>query len=432
MSVEKHRTHSSNEVESASFDDHCDRQGSSFGAYFNVVCVIAGTGTLQLPSALNQGGWISVGIIVLSALIAIYTGNLLIKCLYALPGKRLHGYADVGQAAFGLPGKICVQIFHNCILLGASCIYIMLTGLNCHSLAEANGIDLSLKVWIIIAAALIWIPFASLKSLKEVAILSIFGALSTAVVVVVTMVLSGIEIASPAHSGPNGPVHSFVNASNLPIALASISFSFGGNVVYPHVESSMKHPGSWNRVLTAAIITICVLYLAISIPAYWAFGDKTVSPILNNLAPGPATTGAIVLITLHVILAAPILMTSFSLEMEHSLNLESRFPRAQFIPRFILRTIITVLLALIAMFIPYFQDFMSLIGALANCLIVFVLPIVCYLKLFGLRSVHKIELLWCAIVIIIGMIGCVLGAKDAIEALIVDFQTGGTGIKATH
>lgn len=256
--------------------------------------------------------------------------------------------------------------------------------------------------------------------------------MSTAVVVVVTMVLSGIEIASPAHSGPNGPVHSFVNASNLPIALASISFSFGGNVVYPHVESSMKHPGSWNRVLTAAIITICVLYLAISIPAYWAFGDKTVSPILNNLAPGPATTGAIVLITLHVILAAPILMTSFSLEMEHSLNLESRFPRAQFIPRFILRTIITVLLALIAMFIPYFQDFMSLIGALANCLIVFVLPIVCYLKLFGLRSVHKIELLWCAIVIIIGMIGCVLGAKDAIEALIVDFQTGGTGIKATH
>lgn len=32
--------------------------GSSFLAYFNVVCVVAGTGALGLPYALKQGGWI--------------------------------------------------------------------------------------------------------------------------------------------------------------------------------------------------------------------------------------------------------------------------------------------------------------------------------------------------------------------------------------
>lgn len=32
--------------------------GSSFLAYFNVVCVVAGTGALGLPFALKQGGWI--------------------------------------------------------------------------------------------------------------------------------------------------------------------------------------------------------------------------------------------------------------------------------------------------------------------------------------------------------------------------------------
>lgn len=32
--------------------------GSSFLAYFNVVCVVAGTGALGLPYSLKQGGWI--------------------------------------------------------------------------------------------------------------------------------------------------------------------------------------------------------------------------------------------------------------------------------------------------------------------------------------------------------------------------------------
>lgn len=32
--------------------------GSSFLAYFNIVCVVAGTGSLGLPYALKQGGWI--------------------------------------------------------------------------------------------------------------------------------------------------------------------------------------------------------------------------------------------------------------------------------------------------------------------------------------------------------------------------------------
>ena len=48
--------------------DTIDRsQGcSGFMAYFNVVCVIAGTGTLGLPFALAQGGWIGILILCLA------------------------------------------------------------------------------------------------------------------------------------------------------------------------------------------------------------------------------------------------------------------------------------------------------------------------------------------------------------------------------
>ncbi|KAG1223067.1 hypothetical protein G6F68_020449 [Rhizopus microsporus] len=68
--------------------------GSSFLAYFNVVCVVAGTGTLGLPYALRLGGWIGILIIFLAWSMSIYTGIILIRCLYA-NGKRLHGPRSV-------------------------------------------------------------------------------------------------------------------------------------------------------------------------------------------------------------------------------------------------------------------------------------------------------------------------------------------------
>lgn len=49
------------EHEAVSFSHGVDTNnegGSSFLAYFNVVCVVAGTGALGLPYSLKQGGWI--------------------------------------------------------------------------------------------------------------------------------------------------------------------------------------------------------------------------------------------------------------------------------------------------------------------------------------------------------------------------------------
>lgn len=40
--------------------------GSSWTAYYNIVCVVAGTGTLGLPYSLRQGGWIGILILFLA------------------------------------------------------------------------------------------------------------------------------------------------------------------------------------------------------------------------------------------------------------------------------------------------------------------------------------------------------------------------------
>ncbi|KAK9727560.1 hypothetical protein K7432_001767 [Basidiobolus ranarum] len=375
-------------------EEHSRRTGSSFGAYFNVICVIA-------------------------AVIAVYSGHLLVKCLYYNRVSRLKSYPCIGEAAFGRVGRVVVQIFHFSILLGTSCIYIMLTGLNTQTLLKQYGVDMNLKILITIAAVIAWIPFILLKTLKEVAILSVFGVIATAIVIIVSAVVGLLDLPNNLHQ-----THHFVVPAGLPVALASISFSFGGNVIYAHVEGTMRHPKSWTRILGLAVLTILLMYIVIGIPGYYVYGENTKSPILDNLPEGAATTVAIIMITLHVLLAAPIMMTTFANEMEHSFKIDTKYlsKTKEFALRLALRTVITVVLAVVAMTIPFFGDFMSLIGALANCMTVFVLPIVFYIKLYGFRTIRIWELLWCFLVVVIGLIGCVLGATDAIQSLKRHFE----------
>ena len=64
-------------------DQDINASGSSENsALFHVICVIAGTGILQLPHALAKSGWIGIALMVLSAFGNEYTGRLLIQCLY--------------------------------------------------------------------------------------------------------------------------------------------------------------------------------------------------------------------------------------------------------------------------------------------------------------------------------------------------------------
>lgn len=45
-------------------------------------CVVGGTGTLGMPHAVAQAGWVGTMIILLALFMSTYTGIILIECLY--------------------------------------------------------------------------------------------------------------------------------------------------------------------------------------------------------------------------------------------------------------------------------------------------------------------------------------------------------------
>ncbi|CAG8780634.1 11921_t:CDS:2, partial [Dentiscutata erythropus] len=160
-------------IETETYDSYGEEEavvsGSSWAAYVNVICVVAGTGILGLPYAIKQGGWIAMSLIVLSTLITFHTSVILIKCLYYKENKRLSSYGDIGYAAFGNFGRyFLVGVFNNSLLLGVPILFFILSGQSLDNIVEQIwDIKLGVRLWTITSAALVALPFVFTKTLKE-------------------------------------------------------------------------------------------------------------------------------------------------------------------------------------------------------------------------------------------------------------------------
>ncbi|KAI9027214.1 transmembrane amino acid transporter protein-domain-containing protein [Phycomyces nitens] len=383
-----------------------EAQGSSYLAYFNVVCVVAGTGALGLPYALRQGGWIDSGVI-------------LIRCLYYNGHTRLSSYQEVAEAAFGKIGGWIAFFFTAITLIGVPVLYLLLAGQNLHTVLIGTSAELTFPIWVIICAAAVSIPFVFFKSMKEVGFLSAFGMLATVVVVLIVVVTAAKDKVNVKNVH-----HDPVIWDQFPIALSSIAFSFGGNPVYAHVEAGMRKPKQWGRVVAAGLTTCVGLYILTAVPGYFVYGDQALSPIYNNLPEGPAKTASAIIITAHVLLACPILITSFALDLEKLCRISS-FHHSHIVEsllRFALRSCMIVVITVIAIYVPFFGDFMSLLGAFSNCALILIFPVMFYFKLTGLRNKSWYELILGFFTVLLGIVGLIFGTISAVKALKDDFS----------
>ncbi|KAJ2963474.1 hypothetical protein NQZ79_g1503 [Umbelopsis isabellina] len=410
--------------DASSFDDVNDPSkprpngGSLWQAYVNVVCIVAGTGVLSLPYALKQGGWIGILIIFLAWFMSMTSGNILVKCCYAAGPKRLYSYKAIGDAAFGPIGGWIIFFFNFIILIGASMLFFVLIGGNLHSLLAGTSGELTMALWVIIPGICVAIPFIFIKSMKEISFTSALGALATFTVVLIVLI-------SSLQYRPSDPIyHDNVIWEQFPIALSSIAFSFAGNMVYPNIEHSMKNPKQWNSAVYLGLSSCALMYILTAVPGYYIYGTTAQSPIYNNLANRGAQMAAQVIITIHVLLAVPILITSLALDIEGMFNItvDRMGKTGEFFARASLRIIIMVAVCVVAIYVPYFGDLLSLIGSFSNCLLIFTFPVMCYLKLTGIRNKPVYELAWYALTVLMGIVGLIFGTIDSVKALISDFQ----------
>ncbi|KAG0003365.1 hypothetical protein BGZ80_002916 [Entomortierella chlamydospora] len=401
---------------------------SSFKAMASLVCVIAGTGTLGMPHAVSETGWLGIILIVLALFMSTTTGIMLIKCLYINSDHRRHSYEDIARESCGLVGYYLAIVTVAINLFGCAVLYVILASSLIQEMAqEYSHTTITLYIYVIICTGFVLLCLVSTKSMKEVAILSIIGASATIGVVI-------IVIGDSAHMRITHAVetlgvnHKVIHWANIPSSLATIAFAYSGNVVYPHVEHTMRYPKQWPKVVWSALTLCCFLYVSVAVAGYTVFGDTTKSPILGNIPEGAWSIISNTLMVIHVLLAAPIMLTSLSIMVESFIT--KKWPSfaegstlAQFAKRAIDRILIAVLTAFVAAVIPYFGDMMDLLGALTTCLLVFIFPILFYFMLGGMKGNRWWTLLWYLFILIVGIVAMIMGTIDSIKSLIDDFQS---------
>ncbi|CAO3633507.1 unnamed protein product [Cunninghamella blakesleeana] len=369
-----------------------------------------------------MGGWLGLLILMLAYGMAVYSGVILIRCLYYKPGHRLHDFKEIGIHAFGIPGYIISSALHFLNLFGCPALYLVLAAGNMVELLRHTPGQLDHTKWTIIWGVFLLIPSLIMKTLREVTVIAAVGAVCTMMAVFIILIRSPMIY---SEVDPSTIHRDAVIWTGFPSSLATIAFSFGGNNTYPHAEHALAKPHQWRWAVLAGLTTCTCLYMLTAIPAYYSFGNKCVSPIYNSLPEGDVSKIiAMVVMTIHVILAIPIYTTSFSLEFEkYTRANEERLGRfGAWVARAIIRACTMAILVVLAIFVPFFDDFMGLIGALANCGLVFLIPVTCYLKLTGVRNKPIYELAFCALTIFLAIVGMIFGSMDSIKALIADFN----------
>ena len=455
-----------------------------YAAWFSILCTMAGTGILQLPLTLKQGGWLCLALIVLIAAMTNTTGKWLIHCLYEhssdgsgqelllQPGRRLKDYPSIGKAAYGTFGKILVQVFHKLTLVGVTTIFLILAakflmegiGGSGEGFVPDLGSQDDAKTWqtrwTLISAALVAVPVVLIPNMGEIAPLAAFGLFCTFAcvieIVVFALVFQPIKMETAhrynlpvpphfnsTHFGDKPVTHSYFNIEEFPTSFAAITLSFGGHAVFPSIEKHMKEPHvNFTKTFNAAYLVLLGVYLVAAVFGYLTFGDITYSPILCNFPRDTSTVlGGItattkLMIAFHVMSAYPILMNVVLVELEETLNLRPRSENTdgamegsgnasacdckRTIARLLFRLSAVGLTCFVAIQVPFFPDVMSLVGAMCLTMIVFILPVIFSFRLRG-QKMSLLDKVWGICIIFCGSIGGLIGTIQAFQSIAAKF-----------
>lgn len=381
----------------------------------SVAVQIMGLGVLQLAYMLRQGGWLCLVLMLVCAVGANYTGKLLVRCCYDEAGHRVHSsYREIGFAAFGGAGRACARTFENMTLFGVSALFLILAG---KFLEELIGL-FETRVWIAFAAAAVSIPVAAFRSISELNFISFIGV-ATVVSVVVAVV---VEALMAGFGDPDRHVRTdVVVPAGLFPAFSAMALAFGCHAGLPTVEKSMRECRRFPLSFDLAFLLVLMAYLPVAVIGYAIYGDQVYSPILCSL---PRTNWvqyvSKAFVAIHVILTYPVLMTLFVGELEAGLGLEPGV--SAYLPkRTCLRLACVAATLGVAVFVPYFSDMMSLIGAICVVMTTFIMPAVFFIKL---RAVGFAQQLLPVLVAVGGSIGGTVGAVQAAAELLHKVSTG--------
>eukprot|EP01138_Halocafeteria_seosinensis_P002689 gb/GECG01002750.1/.p1 GENE.gb/GECG01002750.1/~~gb/GECG01002750.1/.p1 ORF type:complete len:505 (+),score=31.13 gb/GECG01002750.1/:1-1515(+) len=441
-------------------------KGASFSqSTFNAINVLVGIGMLSYPVALKSSGWIGVGIMLLFALITRYTALILGRSMDVFPECR--SFSDLGKKAFGEVGRVLITVvFFLELMLAACASYLIVFATNLESMFESK------PMWFFaLIGALTVLPTTWIKDMSRMSYLSILGILSS-ISLIFIIIYTGV-----AHPNGESFVHGgttkIVVPKSIPFSIGVFMIGFGGHAVFPVIYDSMKNKKEYPKVLNWTYTVTMLCYGAVAVGGYLLYGEDTDSEITLNLPAGPVTDTCKIVIVLNAVCKfaislSPVGQVSEDMiqgilgiirkrRVEREMLQGKRIPNVDssdslldqvekriagenwevddstesesgrqetnawseetkiYLRGVLTRTLLTGVVLLIAIYLPYFSRIMAFSGALLSFSVSVIFPPLAYIRLMKLANIEisATSLCWNWALGIFGIVCALVGTVAA-------------------
>ncbi|KAH8169259.1 transmembrane amino acid transporter protein [Sarocladium implicatum] len=277
---------------------------STLKTFFTLIKAFIGTGIMFLPKAFLNGGILfsSMTLIVVS-LVTCLCFRLLLDCRERYGG----GYGELGAAIGGPRLRKMILVSIALSQLGFVCAGIIFTAENLWSFLDAvtkgRG-NLSLGVPALIGLQLI--PLVPLALIRNISKLGPVALIADVFILIGLVYIWYFDAHTLITRGMEPSVELF-NPSAFTLTIGSAIFTFEGIGLILPIQSSMKKPEHFSKLLYLVMFIITVIFTSVGALCYATFGDKTKIQVISNFPQSSALVNAVqFLYSLAVLAGEPV------------------------------------------------------------------------------------------------------------------------------
>eukprot|EP01013_Petalomonas_cantuscygni_P008060 TRINITY_DN20771_c0_g1_i1.p1 TRINITY_DN20771_c0_g1~~TRINITY_DN20771_c0_g1_i1.p1 ORF type:complete len:499 (+),score=48.52 TRINITY_DN20771_c0_g1_i1:57-1499(+) len=407
-------------------------QSSVLGVFANAFISFIGAGILDLPYAFSRVGWL-LGTVMLAgiAVVNLYCMLLVIIMYDTLTdaGKSVKTYGDVGWYAMGRCGSLLADVFIAVSQVGFCIAYIVFINTNLLLVFRCSDVPAPVQMVVFTFGFGILSGLCLVRHLKWLAPSSIFADICYAVGITLILSFDFQNILQHTHHdlhavGRDDATATF-KTEGIPFFFGVVIYCFEGITLVIPIYSTFQRRFAFRVIWSVNTVIVTTLFILFGAIGYSAYGSATLDIVtLNMPSDVPATTLVRLVFCLGLFCTYPVMMFPVFSTIEGPLfavlgRLSGGGPTSFLeLKRSVFRVAVVLMTFMVAVSVPNFGLFVSLVGSTACATLAFILPPLYHLRICRPRGlVAAIDVT----VLLLGLIGLAFGLAQSLS----DVMAGG-------
>uniref|UniRef100_A0A8B9LP90 Solute carrier family 38 member 5b n=1 Tax=Astyanax mexicanus TaxID=7994 RepID=A0A8B9LP90_ASTMX len=363
---------------------------TSFGmSVFNLSNAIMGSGILGLSYAMsNTGIVLFLFLLTCIAILSSYSIHLLLRSAGVV---GIRAYEQLGNRAFGHPGKILAAVVITMHNIGAMSSYLFIVKYELPLVIQAFlGLTHSSGQWflngnylIIIVSLCIILPLALMRQLGYLGYTSGFS-LTCMVFFLISVIYKKLCFKSrpPRAMEPNFSYSLFGLQTAYTVPILAFAFVCHPEVLPIYTELRNPTKRRMQTIGNVSILAMFVMYLLTAIFGYLTFYANTEAELLHTYSKVDPLDTLILCVRLAVLVAVTLTVPVVLFPIRRAL-LQLLFPEKPFhwLRHITIAVCLLFLVNLLVIFVPNIRDIFGIIGATSAPSLIFILPGLFYIRI---------------------------------------------------